>query len=345
MGAEQVELTGGETYLRSDWLELVRSVREAGLRCAMITAGLHIDMEQARRAAEAGLHHVSVSIDGPLATHDELRGVSGSFESALRAVECFRAAGIPTACNTQVNARNWQELPALADILSGLGLYAWQVQLMIPMGRAVEAPNLWFQPYQMLEVVPAVAALIERCSARGLTVFAGDNVGYFGPHEQTLRRGVNRQGHTVGCSAGALALGVDPFGGVKGCSSLDGADQIAGNVRDRALADLWFESPILHATEDWSPDSLWGFCATCYYAAVCRGGCSATAIALTGRRGNNPYCHHRALELAQRGLRETLVPLVPLVPLAPLATASHGRRGFAVFELRVGPVQGAAAHP
>jgi uncharacterized radical SAM superfamily Fe-S cluster-containing enzyme len=33
MGAEHVELTGGETYLRHDWIELIEIVRAAGLGC------------------------------------------------------------------------------------------------------------------------------------------------------------------------------------------------------------------------------------------------------------------------------------------------------------------------
>ena len=32
---------------------------------------------------------------------------------------------------------------------------------------------------------------------------------------------------------------------------------------------------------------------------------------LFGRPGNNPFCHHRVLELRQRGLRERLVQAEP----------------------------------
>jgi hypothetical protein len=51
-------------------------------------------------------------------------------------------------------------------------------------------------------------------------------------------------------------------------------------------------------------DHLWGFCKTCDYAQVCKGGCSWAAHVFFDRRGNNPYCHHRALTLAARGRRE-----------------------------------------
>ena len=45
-----------------------------------------------------------------------------------------------------------------------------------------------------------------------------------------------------------------------------------------------------------------------------------TAEPLLGRPGNNPYCHHRALELAKRGLRERL-ELAEAAPDEPFAYA------------------------
>ena len=58
---------------------------------------------------------------------------------------------------------------------------------------------------------------------------------------------------------------------------------------------------------DRTVDDLWGFCRTCYYADTCRAGCTWTAESLLGKPGNNPMCHHRALELARAGKRERLV--------------------------------------
>ena len=52
---------------------------------------------------------------------------------------------------------------------------------------------------------------------------------------------------------------------------------------------------------------LWGFCKTCEFAELCRGGCSWTAHVFFDKRGNNPYCHHRALTQAKNNLRERVV--------------------------------------
>jgi hypothetical protein len=60
-------------------------------------------------------------------------------------------------------------------------------------------------------------------------------------------------------------------------------------------------------TRDRTVADLWGFCATCYYADECRAGCTWTSEVTFGRPGNNPFCHHRALELRARGIRERMV--------------------------------------
>jgi hypothetical protein len=43
---------------------------------------------------------------------------------------------------------------------------------------------------------------------------------------------------------------------------------------------------------------------------LCRAGCAWTGHAFFNRRGNNPYCHTRALALAKRGVRERVVLLI-----------------------------------
>jgi len=321
LGADTIELGGGEVHLREDWLEIIGAVRALGATCTLVTGG-GIDEAQARRARDAGLARVGVSFDGPPEVHDSLRGLPGSFDRARRTVDAFRKAGVPVGSNTQLNARNWRELPRLADILLGEGLYGWQVQLMIPMGRASTARNLWLQPYEMLDLVPTVASVIERCEVAGLRVIAACNLGYFGPHERWLRKFTSRQGHTLGCGAGVRTISIDSDGNLAGCSALDASLHGAGNLQTDSIAERWENATGLRLGLVRSP--AWGHCASCYYASVCRGGCSATSIALLGRRGNNPYCHHRALDLASQGQRERLVPL---------GSGPVGRRGYTRFEL------------
>lgn len=94
------------------------------------------------------------------------------------------------------------------------------------------------------------------------------------------------------------------------CPSLPSRAYVGGNVRDAPLEAIWERADALRFTRDRTSHELWGFCGTCYYADECLGGCSWTAHVLFGRRGNNPYCHHRALELLDEGLRERVVQVL-----------------------------------
>jgi hypothetical protein len=101
-------------------------------------------------------------------------------------------------------------------------------------------------------------------------------------------------------------------------------------VRDLNIATIWEESPVVRFARDRNPtDELWGFCKTCYYADDCRAGCTWTSHVFFGKPGNNPYCHHRALEHARLGLRERLVQ----VEAAPGTPFDHGRFDLVVEAL------------
>jgi radical SAM protein with 4Fe4S-binding SPASM domain len=311
MGTAEVAIHGGEAYLRSDWLEIIRAIRSHGMDSTMVTGGRGFTPELARAAAGAGVTGVSVSVDGTEATHDALRGLRGSHASALAALDNLRAAGVAVGSNTQVNRKNYRELPQILELLHAHGVRGWQVQLMVPMGRAAEADDLWLQPFDMLEVIPRIAEVSAEAERIGIQLWPGNNVGYFGPHEHVLRGNRTRYGYSSGCGGGIRTLGIEANGDVKACSAMTSDGFVAGNVRQASIQELWDRAPELRFTRDFTIDQLWGYCRSCYYAESCKGGCLWTSATLLGRHGNNPYCHHRALELAREGKRERLVMVKP----------------------------------
>lgn len=306
MGTREITFIGGEAYLHPDWLEIVRAAAGAGIRCTMTTGGRAIDAELARAAAEAGLAGINVSIDGLEPTHDRLRAVPGSWRRALETLGHARAAGMRITANTQWNRLNLPEVEPLAEVLLDQGITAWQVQLTGPMGRAADRADWLLQPYEMLDLVPRLAAAATVAKERGCRVHAANNLGYFGPYEHVLR-----SVHWHGCVAGKYTLGIESNGDVKGCPSLPSAPYVGGNLRERTLREIWEQTAELAFARERPLDELWGRCAGCYYAETCRGGCSWTAHTLLGRRGNMPYCHHRAEQLAKEGLRERIVKVAP----------------------------------
>jgi radical SAM protein with 4Fe4S-binding SPASM domain len=306
IGVREVAMHGGETFLREDWLELVSAIASHDMTPSIVTGGRGVDATLAKKAQAAGLVAASVSIDGREPTHDDLRNIPGSYRGAHRAVRSFLDAGILCGCNTQINRQNMGEIPALFEDLSQYPLYGWQVQLMAPMGRAADEPDLVLEPYDLLEIMPMLARLRVLADSRGIALWPGDNVGYFGPFEHTLRDQRVPGGHSSGCGGGILAIGIEANGDIKGCSAMSSDGFIAGNIRQHRLRTLWDEAAELKFMRCFDESKLWGYCAGCYYASVCRAGCVWTSATILGRYGNCPYCHHRALEYLNAGKRERL---------------------------------------
>lgn len=275
-GAREVVLIGGEAYLHPGFLAIVRALRERGIAPALTTGGRGIDDALARDLAAAGLTYASVSIDGLAAAHDDQRGRRGSYRDALAALDRLRAAGVPVTANTNFNRGNAGDLEALYEALAARGIGAWQIQLTAPLGRAADDPARLLQPYDLLDLAPRIAALVPRARAAGITITAGNNLGYFGPEETTLRSLADGDAdHWRGCQAGSHLLGIEAHGAVKGCPSLPPA-YVAGNLRDRSLASLW-DDPALATLRTRTVDDLWGFCRSCPFAATCLAGCSFTS--------------------------------------------------------------------
>ncbi len=116
--------------------------------------------------------------------------------------------------------------------------------------------------------------------------------------------------HMSSCGAGRTLTGIEANGDIKGCPSLPSGEYVGGNIRDNTLQDIWERTEALRFTRDRTEEELWGRCRSCYYATECMAGCTWTGHVLFGKRGNNPFCHHRSLELLRDGLRERLERVV-----------------------------------
>jgi radical SAM protein with 4Fe4S-binding SPASM domain len=327
LGTREISIIGGEAFARKDWLVIVRAIREQGIECSMQTGGYKLTTEMLEAARDAGLNGIGVSIDGLEPLHDRLRAVRGSYAEALRVLGDCRRLGLVASVNTQITAPTIGELRDLMQIIISVGVRFWQVQLTVAMGNAVDNDSLLIQPFELASLMPLLAELHADGRVCGLDLIPGNNIGYFGPYE-ALWRGPDR-GHYPGCPAGQNVIGLEADGTVKGCPSLATHRYGAGTVRETPIAQLWAEHPALVFNRERGVDDLWGFCRSCYYAEVCRGGCTWTADSLFGRRGNNPYCHYRVLELAKRGLRERIVKTEE----APTESFATGR-----FELIEEPI-------
>ena len=86
MGVNFVTLVGAEPLTRKDIFEIIAHAKKKGMKCLLLTNGILIDEEKARRLVDSGLDKITVSIDGPKDIHDKIRGVSGAYDKATRGI-------------------------------------------------------------------------------------------------------------------------------------------------------------------------------------------------------------------------------------------------------------------
>lgn len=306
LGTREITLIGGEAFLKKDWTSIIKAIRKHGIYCGLQTGGWAFNEKRLNDAVDSGLQGLGVSIYGLATFHDSVRGVKGSFEMAIDVLKRARKAGISASVNTQIGPATIPQLRELMYMIAAAGAQQWQIQLTVAMGNAVDNDELLFQPYQLDILFPLLSNLYDEASEMGLAMTVGNNVGYFGPYEYKLRDITGESKHWTGCSAGQQVMGIEADGVVKGCPSLPTKEYTGGNVKDLSIEDIWTKSPEIHFGRLRSRDSLWGFCKTCYYAEVCKAGCTWTSHSLLGRPGNNPYCHYRVIELKKEGLRERI---------------------------------------
>jgi radical SAM protein with 4Fe4S-binding SPASM domain len=305
LGTREVSLIGGEAYLRRDWLVIAKAIADAGMLCSVQTGARALTPEKIRQAVDAGIRAIGVSIDGPRHVHDELRGVRGSYDQAIAAVGNVAAAGLAPGVNTQINALSVPYLREIFDAIIERGARSWQVQLTVAMGNAVDNADLIIQPYLIPGVVDTLFDLYERGIEKGLRLIPGNSIGYFGPYEVHWRTLTDQPEHWGGCTAGETTLGLEADGLIKGCPSLPGDAYSGGASREVSISDAIDALARRTVRRDGNRGA--GFCKSCYYWSVCRGGCTWVSHVLRGRRGNNPFCYYRARELEKQGIRERIV--------------------------------------
>ena len=289
-------LTGGDPMMRPDLFELIAYGRSIGLPVSITPSTTPSVTEDAvRRFKQLGVAAMGVSLDGPTpALHDAFRGVAGTFGHSQAALGWARAYRIPVQINTTVTRETLPHLPAIYDVLvreATPPVRRWSLFLLVPVGRggqlgipsAAEIERLFDWVYRTSATAPFRVGTveaphyrrfwIERRLAEGMT-------------ESELTSAAKRMG--FGMRDGNGVIFVSHRGDVHPAGFLP--YPLLGNVRERALSEIYRDAPALRAIRDM--DALTGKCGGCEFRWAC-GGSRARAYSMTGDYlGSDPFCDY-----------------------------------------------------
>lgn len=123
LGVRYVGFTGGEVFLRKDIFKIGRFAKKLGLSVTVASNGTLIDEGKAKKIAE-NFASVTISIDGiKRETHDFIRGVKGTYDLAMRAIDLLEKNHVPIAVNLVITKRNILEVDRYIEYFSARKIY------------------------------------------------------------------------------------------------------------------------------------------------------------------------------------------------------------------------------
>jgi len=296
-------LTGGDPMQRPDLYDLIGYATGKGLRVALSPSATPLFLEaDLKRMKDLGCARISLSIDGATRkSHDRFRGVKGTWDMTMQALQNIRAAGIEVQVNTTFTRQNIGDFDGMVKLLEEIKPVLWSVFQLVPTGRGKVSDLL--NAYEMEELFVKLARLSVKVPYDIKTTE--------GHH---YRRVVLQQLHDhkalqkrapIGINDGKGFVFVSHIGEIQPSGFLP---ITGGNVRTDELVEVYRHSEVFRNLRNAS--LLKGKCGVCEYQDLC-GGSRARAYALTGDYlGEEPLCAYVSPNYHPAPVVETATPPV-----------------------------------
>lgn len=107
-------ITGGEPFLRPDFLQIYTDIAQRGVKISINTNGACVTPEIVETFKRFPPEQVNVTLYGASAqTYQKLCGMASGYEAAIKGIRMLKEAGICVNLNTTFTAVNVQDLEAL----------------------------------------------------------------------------------------------------------------------------------------------------------------------------------------------------------------------------------------
>jgi len=249
-----VNISGGEPLLNPRIFKIVKKLSDNNIHVGISTNGWFYEKYR-NEIKDSGVKFVQVSLDGPFEKHEKFRGIKGSYDRAIRALELARDDGMFTQMNVTITSNNIDTLKWNYDKAKELGINRVFYRRVVPTGKAEE--NKFVLPLRE-EYYKSIVELANLNSEK-LVVSIDD------PILPVLMKNTNE--NHLGCGAGINNLGISSDGNVYPCIFLRTK---IGNLKEDSLLDIWNNSEVLKNLRN----RKISICGNCLHKNSC-GGCRA----------------------------------------------------------------------
>lgn len=272
LGLTGVKLTGGEPCMHTDFIEILRFLKEEKISVNIETNGTLLTERMISLIKLCQNPFVSVSLDGTDAqTHEWMRGVSGCFDAAVEAIRRLTRSGIPTQIIMSLTRRNKHQIQEMVELSSNLGVESVKFNVMMPIAKAKKLHDKGYA-LSVKELVNIGLWVEHRLKESNRIRIVFDHPAAFRPLSSIFGSKEN------GCgTCGILGiLGVLSNGAYSLCGiGVNVPELIFGHGETDRLSDTWASNPILMELRNGLAHRLEGVCRSCMMKNLCLGGCIA----------------------------------------------------------------------
>lgn len=296
-----IRISGGEPFMRKDIHEIIALTEKYNFTVCMNTNATLISDEQIELLADSKIASIGVSLDGYTELiHDDLRGVNGAFTSTTKClVKLAKRLGTRLCTTYTISSKNCSIdcIEKTLDLNKSLGINKVSFQLLSPVGRGAEEPELipkydqwknvfiWLTDYKLnnsnikIDINPTNEAdvfwefyqpLIEYDKIHLLKDVWGQDIN-------------SKNGNYVSCVAGNVTTAIASNGDVYPCELMMSYPELCvGNILTTSFEEIWNDSIVLKQICNMKMSDIDGKCGSCDLE-FCGAGCRAVSYAIKKR--------------------------------------------------------------
>jgi radical SAM enzyme (rSAM/lipoprotein system) len=270
--------TGGEALVRNDLEACGLELYRRGFPWGLVSNGMLLNRQRLDSLLAAGLHSITISLDGFEESHNWLRRHPQSYANALNAVRMLaEEKEIVWDVVTCVNKKNIDQLADFKEFLISIGVKNWRIFTIFPVGRAAELPELQLSNEEFTSVLD----FIRTTRKEGRIRLNYGCEGFLGEYEMEVRD------HFYQCYAGVNVASVLADGSISACPSIR-ANFNQGNIYKDNFMDVWNNRFQSFRNREWARK---GDCADCSMFRYCEG----NGMHLHDDGGNLLVCHYQRI--------------------------------------------------
>jgi AdoMet-dependent heme synthase len=249
-GVFLLTLSGGEVFMRRDFLEIAERARQLLFNVRVKTNGVMIHEKEATRLRQLGVEQIQISVYSHRPeVHDAITKLPGSLTRTIRAIRFLKAQGLKVAIANVLMAGNFSDCDGVMALAIELGVaYAVDPTITPKMDGnasilALRIPGSDLKKvFQREELVGDVEQFCAPPPPPGEDIMEG-----------------------YPCSAGHTSCYISPYGDVFPCVQFP---LPSGNVRRQKFLDIWRRSPQLNDVRSIRAKDL-TVCSGCDHVGTC----------------------------------------------------------------------------